>query len=65
MKPQNTQAQVNRLHEYINDIWMHIQDIKVADERGRESRQAALIKVISTRKYMDSIGLKHGLENAK
>lgn len=55
------QSQVNRLHEHINDIWMTVQGINVDSERGREERQKALIQITQARKYMDSIGLAHGL----
>ena len=54
-----TQAQVNRLHELVNDIYLNIHDIRVIDESGRNARQSAICNTMAARRLIDDMGLRH------
>ena len=53
-----TQAQVHRLHELINDIFINIHDISVCTDSGRDARQKALCNTIAASRLIDDMGLR-------
>ncbi len=53
------QAQIDQIHEGLNDIYMDLHDISVIDEKSREAKQKALVTLIRMRKIMDANGMAH------
>ena len=53
------QSQINHIHETIENIFTDLSSIHVCDEQSRESKQHALLSLVSMRRFLDSIGMWH------
>ncbi len=53
------QAEINQLHQALNDVLVGIQMIRVLDEDAREAKQDAILTALAMRKDMENLGLSH------
>ena len=53
------QTQINQVHEDMNEVFRALTGITVADDMSRRCRETAILRLVSLRRKLDDLGLRH------